>query len=215
MMYRPIAQAIRIPMIAATATLGFALPVMAGDNNILFIEQDSSPGGLGNSLFVDQSLANDSIVAGDPAGSMPARQSGGNNIGEVTLDGTGGMVIFSQVNTNPFAGANTARIQGGSLSSILLRQDGFGNQGMLDIGAGNNSGSLTQIGNDNSGSVRVSGTDTTGELNQIGDSNAYMLDVTGNGAAVQWNQVGSAGAINTPAQVTTNAGTVTVTQQSF
>lgn len=214
-MLRPIAFTLRIPVIASAAALGMVLPVLAGDNNILFIEQDAASGGLGNSLFVDQSLASESVVAGDAAGSAPARQSGGNNAGEIALEGAGAMVIFSQVNTDPFAGANTATIEGGSLASVVLRQEGFGNDGALDIGAGGNAGSLTQIGNDNTGAVRVSGTDSTGDLTQIGNANTYTLDVTGNGASVQWNQVGNALGSNTPAQVTTNAGTVTVTQQSF
>ncbi len=214
-MFPRFTHAFQIPMIISAAALFITPPALAGDNNVLFITQTGSSGGLGNSLFVDQSLASDSIVAGNAAATIPATQSGGGNVGEITLDGSSGLVVFNQTNTNPLSGTNIATIVGGSLASIVLQQNGFGNTGTLDIGAGENSGTLTQLGDKNTGTVNVSGTETTGILNQNGNKNTYLLDVTGDGSTVTWNQIGNANAVNTAAMVTTNAGTVTVTQQGF
>ena len=194
-----------------------ALPAVAGDNNILFIEQDSASGLVGNTLFVDQSQANNSRVAGDAAGLTPARQQGDGNRGDITLEGNGATVIFNQENTGiGLPGEiNSATIFGGDLASIVLDQQGIGNSGTLDIGAGGNSGRLEQIGRDNDGTVTVSGTRNSGVLVQDGDGNTYSLDVDGVDTAVQWTQIGDnvsgvAGAA--AAQVFSNAGRVTVTQ---
>ncbi|WP_322865048.1 hypothetical protein U5922_001865 [Aquicoccus sp. G2-2] len=202
---------------ATLAALSLATPAMAGDGNTLYIQQDASSTD-GNSLFVDQSLAFDSTVAGDIAATLPAMQTGGNNTGVITLSGDGAMVLFGQTNSGLGAGTNTAEITGDSYATIVLQQDGFGNDGMLDVGSGSNQGALFQYGDENTGKVTVSGTNNSGTLYQRGDNNTYALNVTGNKSSVQWNQIGnniSPTSSVTPATVISNAGKVIITQTSY
>ncbi len=210
-MFHYMVNVFKVPAIASVIALGAAPAADAGDGNTIFIAQDTA-GDHGNTLFVDQSLAANSRVSG-PVASGPAVQSGGGNEADIFFgEGIGAQVLFSQVNTNPDAGLNLAAIQAGSLASVMLTQQGFGNTGALDIAPGGNSGTLSQIGNENDGTVSVAGTDSAGILNQQGNRNTYHLDVVGQGAMVTWNQIGNANSVDMPASVMTNAGTVTVTQ---
>lgn len=211
----------RYCMIAASValSLGAASQGLAGDDNLLFIEQTSVAGGSGNSLVVDQSLASGSVVAGDKMANTPARQSGPANTGRIELEGEGGAVLFQQQNTGLGAGTpNDAQLSGGAFATIALEQIGSGNLGRVDVGAGGNTGALFQYGTGNDGTVNVSGTGSTGTLYQKGDNNEAGLDVDGVNLTVQWNQVGNNIAPvsqATPAQVISNAGTVIINQTSY
>lgn len=182
----------------------------AGENNVLFIEQDAVGTGIGNTLFVDQSSASDSLVAGDLDGNAAALQRGGNTA-SVTLDGIGAAVALNQVNPTG-AAFNTATIEGGTLASILIDQQGVGNNGTLNVGAGDNTGQLFQIGNGNTGVVSVDGQDSSGTLRQVGNDNTSDLVVSGTGVSVDYTQNGNGLTSSVPAQVFSNAGTVTITQ---
>ncbi|MCF3595120.1 hypothetical protein LZG00_14085 [Rhodobacteraceae bacterium LMO-12] len=203
-------------------SLACVVPASAGDGNIVFIEQQSTNAGLGNTLFVDQSEANNSIVAGDTSlGLTPATQIGGDNEARITLRGNGARVQLNQFNsdlglTDP---TNLASIMGGSSASIILDQQGFGNIGTLDVAEGGNSGALFQIGERNEGTVKVTGSNNSGTLYQKGNDNEYTLQVSGQDTTVQWNQIGNnlgvtSGTSVAPAQVFSNAGSVTITQIS-
>lgn len=204
--------------IGVCASLASVAPAIAGERNFLYIEQVSGAGGLGNTLFVDQSAATDSMVAGDTAGITPARQQGDGNEARITLTGGDGKVLLSQQNTSAgflSSQMNQAAIHGGDLATILLHQEGFGNIGTIDVGPGGNTGALFQKGDRNDGAVIVTGSGNTGTLRQLGNDNTYELEVSGPaGTSVQWNQIGDgvSAAPFTPAQVYSNAGTITITQ---
>ena len=211
-------RSLRLALVGICASLAFAGPASAGDGNIVYIEQQSYVSGVGNTLFVDQSDATESTVAGDTAGLTPATQIGGDNRADITLTGFGGTVLLSQTNDMPGLGQpNTATITGGAYARAFLSQDGFGNSGTLDVGSGGNTAALFQDGERNTGTVTVFGTGNTGTLRQQGNDNTSALEVSGSGTNVQWNQIGnglsSASAV-VPAQVYTNAGTITITQIS-
>lgn len=196
------------------ATSLYTTPVAAGDNNTLYVTQESGIGGLSNTLTVDQSGATGSVVTGTGGA---ATQIGGGNVGTITLTGADASVMFNQNNDNPGDGTNTAEITGGNLAEIVLNQDGYGNVGTLEIEGFNNSGSLTQNGNENLGTVKILGdaSGTTAELIQNGDGNQYSLEAVGNSTSIQWTQHGNGNATSVPASVTTNAGTVIVTQTRY
>jgi hypothetical protein len=213
---------------ATLAALSLATPAIAGDGNTLYIQQSGSAGT--NSLYVDQSAANNSIVAGDiettgrALQDVPALQDAGNNTAWITLSGDGARVGLRQTDTTLSGlsiGTNTAIITGRALATILLNQDGYGNHGTITVNGSldnRNHGELLQEGNKNKGTVTVSGSGTSGILSQTGDRNEADLEVVGNGTVVVWTQTGNDITTydgTTPAKVFSNAGKITVTQSTL
>jgi len=198
---------------ALAAAVVFGSPAFAGNDNTLFIIQESSSGGIGNTLFVDQQNASNSVVAGDAQGTTPAQQTGFGNAATVTVTGDGGSVALLQNNpvvSGSAADVNSATLSVGALASVLLRQDGFGNDGSVDVAGVGAFGSLTQIGNGNFGEVSVTGNGASGALSQEGNNNTFGLQVTG--ANVTYTQVGNNLSTATLPTVVSNGGTVSITQ---
>ena len=186
----------------------------AGENNSIYILQNSS-GGIGNSLVIDQSAAQNSLVAGNASGNVPARQTGDGNTAEITLEGEGATVLFSQNNSlTSLVSGNSATISGGDLASIVLNQRGSGNVADLQVSGLNNSAGLRQFGDNNDGSVLVSGNNNSGNLFQQGDGNSYTLTVTGTDTNVTFRQIGDnlSSASGIGPSVISNGGTVQITQ---
>ena len=205
---------VALPCLVLSGSITFGSLAIAGDENYVFIEQEAWSGGSGNILFVDQSDAYGSSVAGDKNLLTPALQSGGGNEAYVTLTGTGGLVLLEQESTGLGLGTNTATLTGGAYAAITLVQSGINNSGSVIVGPGGNTGALFQKGEGNDGEVSVEGTNSTGILLQDGNYNSHSLIVNGQDTTVQWNQVGNNVTGVSPAQVWSNAGTISITQYS-
>lgn len=202
---------------ALAAAVVFWTPALAGNDNTLFILQDSASGGIGNTLFVDQSQADGSTVAGDRFGTTPATQQGFGNTANVTLTDELASVVLFQNNpatSGSVTDVNRATLSGGALSTIILYQDGIGNIGAIDVNGQGSTGSLSQIGNNNNGSVSVLGSNATGELFQQGNNNDLGVEVRGAGTSVTYTLIGNNVTPATQPVVVSNGGTVTITQTS-
>ncbi|MEY8837801.1 hypothetical protein AB9K41_02045 [Cribrihabitans sp. XS_ASV171] len=152
-------------------------------------------------------------LAGNEAGTDPARQIGGGNVGEITFEGDFAQVTFNQISTSSVSGlGNSATITGGELAAIGLEQLGYGNTGIIEVSGIGNAGGLSQKGNDNFGKVIVSGTGNSGQLNQVGDRNTYTLQVGGTSTDVTYTQVGNDLSSSVSPSVFSNGGTVVITQ---
>ncbi|WP_353475376.1 hypothetical protein PVT71_17615 [Salipiger sp. H15] len=203
------------PILIAGAFL--ANTVQAGSDNTLFILQDSSFGGLGNTLFVDQGDASGSTISGALGETLPAQQTGFGNIAEVLLTGEAAAVVLLQNNTGAGADAelNSATLTGGTLATLILQQDGVGNEGAVTVLGLDATGALFQSGNDNTGSVEVTGDQAFGKLEQIGNGNTSGLQVQGAGASVTYTQIGDNLTSATLPTVYSNGGAVSITQASY
>ena len=161
-------------------------------NNELFVIQDSLSSNTGNALYIDQSQAVESVVAGlrdegaltldvsaDPANvgvlldalapdpRVPARQIGGNNAATITIAAQGGHVGLSQTHSGA-GGPNIANVELGALgmgSSASIFQDGAGNTG--EITMGRDAPALS----------------SQARLFQRGDANRGHVDVSGSGVS--------------------------------
>lgn len=205
--------------VSTVAVVGAALATSAnaGDNNTLYLIQDSLGSLEGNSLLLDQSLARNSQVAGNIDGLTPATQLGGGNLADVIVEQGGAIITLNQDSSlAQILTGNTATIFGGELATIALKQLGGGNLGEIKVSGSMSSGSLFQNGDDNLGSVLVSGNNASGTLNQTGDRNSYSLSVSGDSANVTYNQIGNdLGSSGAGASVFTTATAVVITQTSF
>lgn len=207
----------RVSKIVVPAIVAAMLPVsvaFAGDGNTVFLLQDSSSGP-GNNLVIDQSAASGSRVTGDSLDLQPARQIGGGNSGEITLEDEGATVFFSQ-NSIGSAGAlgNSATITGGAFATIILDQNGVGNIGDISVTGANSTAALRQTGDRNEGNVFVSGNQSIGDLTQTGDDNSFTVRVEGNNTTAIYTQVGNnlTAANGVGASVFSNGGTVIINQ---
>lgn len=205
-----------------------AVTAAAGEGNKVYLLQDGNalPG---NNLWIDQSSATGSLVAGISGDDLSetlngvrtgtpadARQIGGGNTADITLSGRRPTVLLDQKFTgtldNPI---NSATLSGGTLSSIVLQQEGFGNTGEITVTGVASTGILQQIGNGNTGAVTIEGRNTTGTLIQSGNNNSVPLTVSGNGANVTYTLEASGVVMASPPEVYSNGGTVTITQTQW
>ncbi|MFG6660969.1 hypothetical protein [Sulfitobacter sp. 915] len=189
----------------ATAALFSLCSAVSADENRLYITQDS---GLfdqsGNTIFVDQSLATNSIVLGVPDG--------------VALNnGTISPVDPANSPLTQIGSANSATVNlSGAFSLGMLSQNGNGNNANINVSGAGSIGAIRQTGDRNFGEVDVTGGGLTGILIQKGNDNAQVLNVTN--ANVIWTQNGDNIALGsgvpglTPPSVVSNGGTVIVTQ---
>lgn len=202
--------------LCATATLVCCVGFASADENRLFIIQDSSlVGGVGNTLFVDQSEASGSVITGDINASVldqtPATQTGAGNSAQINISGVDGRVALNQTAPEGQIGNNVANIDlSGLLATGVLTQSGIGNDGSLTVSGQGASASLEQLGDNNTGFVDVTGANAVGRLVQDGDNNDTGITVAGNGANVTVTQTGNN--IVTAPTVTTNGGTVIINQ---
>lgn len=222
----------KILSLSAAVCIGSSGAVIAQDGNSIIVQQT----GESNSLRVDQSAAQNSLVAGVPPS---------NNFG-LQLDPAsdeGSFFVFGDVgtdnvdsNTLSIVDSGTAAIQDGTNNSADitlsgaatfagLRQVGDRNNASITVGGGsssssdNSGGIIVQQGDDNIGSVRVDGTNAFGELIQIGDTNDTAFTVTSPNSNVSFTVIGNN--INSqqqqlPASVaTTSGGQVTIVQRQL
>lgn len=167
----------------SVARLIFLLVVGAGtaaaQNNAILIDQGNPRGGdVGNTLFVDQTGASNSLVAGIETGQpqdilqldpeitplalgpvsnfdseAPAVQFGSGNSASITLSGDGVIAGLSQLGNDNDAVMNISGL--GAAGTIF--QDGNGNEADLLVLSDRGRGELVQIGNDNDTELAVTG----------------------------------------------------------
>ncbi|MDE4276374.1 hypothetical protein PXK58_18990 [Phaeobacter gallaeciensis] len=203
-----------ITPMSVAVVLSLTSMAAAGSGNVIYLEQGDGTS-VGNQLFINQSNATSSLVAGASGSQTPARQQGNNNSGRIVLEGEGAAVYFNQ--NSSLAGVlqgNSATISGGDLASIVLNQAGAMNIGTISVTGVNNSAGLRQEGDGNNGSVEVSGSNNSGTLIQEGNQNSFSLTVGGASTNVTYRQIGNglSTVTGTGPTVVSNGGTVVITQ---
>jgi hypothetical protein len=217
-----------------------AAPALAGDSNTVYIKQDSSITGVGNTIYVDQSAATGSRVGGfstvpdlssTPASSYnsntsalnfpvdlasSARQLGGNNSAKITDTGVDDNISLYQNNTQPgLSGSlNYAEItlSGiGSLGGVI--QNGYANTANLTVSGTQSAGGIWQQGDHNDGTVNVGG-GAAALLVQNGSNNTNSLTATGAAGSQISYIVNGSNFTASAAQVLTNGAAVTITQSN-
>jgi hypothetical protein len=196
-------------------------PSQAGDGNRIYVLQERTNGNGGNTLSVDQSNANDSLVRGPLQGanqSLEAKQLGGDNKATLVIDGNGGTIQLLQSNpaTEPGNG-NTANVGLSGSGTALVSQIGSLNGAKLNVSGDLAKGSIVQTGDLNQAELKVEGSGASGSVTQDGNNNVTSLNVTGAGTSVNYTLNGSnlTTVPGSGVQVYTNGATVTITQSAF
>lgn len=232
-MKRRVQTGLVLTSVVAITTAGAA--AAGSGNNASVLQETPATATTGNSLSIDQTAADESIVAGverteanpDDADSIFSSQgANGNEIefltpgtplitadtaGAATQAGIGNEATITTGGLGTFVGLrqigenNNAGITGDS-GQVLLFQNGNGNNGTLSTSDSAALASLLQEGNGNTATVIVSGTDSQGILAQIGDENATDLNVDTNGASVSFTVQGNNTSATLPASVVSSAG---------
>jgi len=188
----------RVVAIAAAALLAsgcFVQAGFAGEGNVLYLVQDTSPGSTsGQSFQSDQHLSINSSI-GTPL--RPATQSGDDNSASITIDSSCTLVSnncghAALTQSNDYQNA-LADAGGGWMGRILNRLNSqFGGNSAVVSVTGGGTASVAQYGFGNDASV--SATDASASINQIGLGNTASLSVTplGSGAPASFalNQIG-------------------------
>lgn len=212
-------------------TLAFALFVSLvsgalADSNQIYLLQLKTDSGESNTIYVDQSGAQETLIHGPSEAaqtavlhgitqlrSSPALQYGTGNSAEVTLRGRGTELQLIQRGL-PIAGAarpghdNSAVVQTfGNDQLAFLFQNGDGNHATLTLRPGEGAmASLQQNGDLNRGAVTVQGTGTQGTMIQTGSNIHSALSVRARGAAVTYQVIGNNIAAPGGVSVSTNIG---------
>lgn len=202
----------KLQLLVTAGALCLGTVASAGDDNTIYIKQDSLFALEGNTLTLDQSSVSNTLVAGAVDGSVPALQEGGGNT--ANIDVTGDNAVIALLQSNPIGGSgNSVDLSAGTLATVLVNQVGIGNTGSVTVSGLGNTGMLDQKGDGNNGSVDVSGLGTTGKLVQVGDGNDFGLTVGGRGTNVTYQQIGNnLSPVGAGPSVVSNGGTVIITQ---
>lgn len=231
------ASLLSVAVAAAFGASFTATASQAGDDNAIYIKQESPAGSLaGNTLSVDQSRAKESLIIGPTLPSLlqfinidiqsglqgepaPALQRGEGNKATVVIEGEGGVLQLLQ-DTSPFRALqqansntqNTARVEltGSSLGGVVqLGTDNTANLNLTD-----STGLIAQFGTDLRADLTV-GANGDGRIVQIGNRNTAQLDVPG-GTSATYTQIGNNLSSVQPVEVfSTNSGNITITQTGF
>ncbi|MCC1494652.1 hypothetical protein [Cognatishimia sp. F0-27] len=231
-----------IPLTAVTA--GFPYLAQADNNAIIVTQSAPDTLSVGNTLIIDQSLADDSVVSGvlvsNPVIVPPVAATTGPaadaplalvNI-PLEFDTSGGALQTGSGNTGNITVSGTGGragllqdgssnsaiiVSGGDFATTLVAQFGSGNSGNLTIAGSSAFGGLLQNGDSNTGSVSVEGRDAGGILAQIGDGNQTELSVSAlDNAVVSYTVEGNNVSSVVPANVfSTGGGAVTIVQRSI
>lgn len=198
------------------AAAAFTLPgaAIAGSDNEIYVLQQSSTG-LGNTLVIDQSNANESLVRGlGESEFAPATQKGDGNSADLTITGNGGEIRLLQDNFATGQPGNAAKVTVGGDNLATVQQVGSGNLAELEVTGSLSEGSILQNGSQNDALLSVSGNNANGSITQNGDGNNTVLAVTGSGTSVDYTLVGDnvTNVQNGGVQVFTNGASVTITQ---
>lgn len=229
-----------VALVAMTASpllcVGAAL---AGESNTVYIKQESPAGSLtGNSLIIDQSEAQNSLVLGPNVPSMlrfldmdiqsglqgaprPASQRGEDNEAVITMRGDGGVLQLLQ-DTSPFqpmqqAGSGTGNratvdMTGAALGAVV--QLGTGNTANLVLNEAN--GLVGQFGSGLTATLNVTGPGSSGQIMQIGRGSDASVTIQGSGTNVTYTQIGNDLTSSQGVEVfTTNSGNISITQTGF
>lgn len=205
----------------AAALFGVSSSVaLAGDGNTISLLQVSN-GTVGNTLYIDQSAATGSTVAGSRNGLQPATQIGSANTASVTVEGTGGTVALNQ--NNALLGLGLGNQAEGVISGLLgfgsIQQTGDGNVASLNVASPDAldpaTGRIVQTGFLNTGTLTVNGSGAEGTLVQLGSRNSNALTVEGTGTTASFTQVGNNASNPQGVTVVSNGGSVAITQFSF
>lgn len=203
-------KAILLPAIAGTTIL-LASAAWAGSGNTITVIQERTFGTEGNTLTVDQSQADHSLVRGllDEA----ARQKGNDNEATLTLEGYGGVIQLLQDNSFTRGAGNAAVVNAGANSIAAVAQIGSGNLATLDVSGTLARGTVLQTGSGNNANLTVEGTGANGLIAQIGRNNVTTLEVSG--ASVNYTVIGNNLSNAGGPQVYSNGATVTITQTRY
>lgn len=189
--------------------------VFAGDGNSVDLLQIST-GQTGNTLSIDQSDADNSVLSGDRLSLTPARQIGDANTANLSIEGNGGQIGFGQSGV-----ANTADVSILGPNALgLVEQAGLSNTALLSVTSTDAQfpaeGLITQVGNRNDAALTVRGSNTSGALVQLGSGNTNALTVDGSNASVVFTQIGRnvTNGTGEGVSVFTN-GSVSITQTSL
>lgn len=197
-------------VLTSAMTCGAAL---AGDGNQLNLLQSSPSGSLnGNTLKVDQSGADYSVVGGltsDSIGGLAAgtlsrlnydstlaTQLGEGNSATLNVEGYGARVQLLQA-SNPFAswapgsavGNNSAVINAGANTLGAVAQVGLSNTATLSLDDGAD-GIITQLGSDLYSDLNVEA-GASGTVLQIGDNSSTGTVTVAPGTQLTYTQIGS------------------------
>ena len=213
----------KFSIFSAALSLCCATASYAGDNNSVFVMQDSTVNPLsGNSLFIDQSDASNASIGGTENGGLslqqPARQIGGANTARLIQSGDAvASAIGLTQTTQGQTGGNDAEITVLNGGTAILEQLGVGNSAILNADLGG-SATLLQDGDGNFGSVRAS-RGASGRLEQIGDNNDDSLEVSGQNVGVSYtlrSNNATTAATGAPVQVISNTGgSITIQQRTI
>lgn len=233
------------PLAAAAVVFGVfaaANDSLAGDGNLIHIRQESPAGSqVGNSLSIDQSKANDSLVAGPslPAllpylglnldsaarSSAPALQRGEGNVATVTMtgpdgnEGAGGTLLLLQ-DTSPGTAlqmpnsgtSNIATVTTAGAALGAIIQMGTGNQANLALD--DSRGLIGQFGTRLTATLNVEA-GGNGQIVQIGNRSTAELTVPA-GTSATYVQAGNDLATTGVQVITaTNPGTITINQTAW
>lgn len=223
----------------ATAALLSAGPSLAGDNNAVYIKQESPTGSLaGNSLTIDQSAAQNSLVIGPSVPSMlrflnidlesglqgaprAASQRGEGNEATITMMGDGGVLQLLQ-DTSPFQALQQA--ESGTSNSATVTMTGAALGAVVQLGTDNTAnlqlteanGLIAQLGTQLDATLTVNGPGSSGQIMQIGARNNASVEILGSGTNVTYTQIGSDLTSTQGVEVfTTNSGNISITQTGF
>lgn len=204
----------------ARATLAAALSLSAAlaqaEGNSLYILQDSSlGGGTGNTIFVDQSAATDSLVAGSLTGpeASPAAQIGSANDAFLSLTGNSvSAVLLQGSNSLPAIGNSVRMTISGDRSIGTARQFGQSNVADLLVSGLDSLGEIDQQGDGNAANLVVTGNGSVGTIGQIGDRNDTTLRVEGDNMTVNYEIIGNGTTTVLPPTVRGNSTSVQITQ---
>jgi len=211
---------------AAVVLAGLAGSGYAADGNVLVVEQT----GVSNNLRVDQTEAQNSLVAGVSESSDfglsldPAAEAGsffvfGDVSGAANSNSSNTLQILDSgaAATQDGIGNNAEISLSGNGSFAGLEQRGDRNDGQIVVSGDSSGGIIVQQGNDNSGSVEVTSDVAFGELIQIGNDNETSFAVTGSpNATVSFTVQGNGTTTNLPASVVTSSGgQITIVQRQL
>lgn len=196
--------------------LAMAGTASAGNGNELYLLQEKTFGTEGNTLSVDQSQANGSLIQGLKIGHR-ATQKGDGNLARIIVEGDGGRVNLLQDNSTSRGAGNSAVVNLSGNALATVGQVGANNAATLSVAGALAQGSIFQAGKSNQASLQVSGQKAQGFVTQIGNNNTTGLSVTGPGTTVSYTLIGN-NVTNVPGggvQVYTNGAAVSITQTTL
>lgn len=203
-----------LALAVAALIVGSAGMASAGSSNTIYVIQESKTGA-GNTLTVDQSEANGSLVGGlGSSGMAPAIQRGDHNEATLTIKGDGGVIRLLQDSFDASGTGNAAVVAVTGPATARVSQVGGANEAALTVTGALAAGVINQNGALNNASLTVDGVGANGSITQNGINNVTALEVLGAGTSVDYTVTGN-NTTNVPnggVQVFSNGASITITQ---